>query len=180
MEQLINNLKNIREAEFNDLKYIPDVDELETLKSSKKDSVTYPGIQKNKINLSTISTKRKKQASSNELLIYGVNDIVSEIKTIDLNDMNIYNKEAFEISTTKLIFNDLSIKDKLLLINNYLKTKNIMLDVDEKNKIIEKINDSSFDFKSYITISKVYRTITKMTFLKRQEGNIYYVDFTKK
>lgn len=178
MEQLITNLKHIREEEFIILNYTPEADEIETLK--RGNVTTYNGIQKNKINLSTISTKRKKQASSNELLISGVNDTISEIKNIDLNDMNIYNKESFEISTTKIVFNELSIKDKLLLINNYLKTKNIMLDVDEKNKIIEKINDASFDFKGYITISKVYKTITKMTFLKRQEGNIYYVDFTKK
>jgi hypothetical protein len=57
-----------------------------------------------------------------------------------------------------------------------------MRDLDETNKrkIEELLKSEGFCLKKFLTISKVYQQITKISFLKKVEGGTYVVDISDK
>jgi len=54
------------------------------------------------------------------------------------------------------------------------------LDEINKKKIEDLLNNPEFCLKKYITISKVYQQITKISFLKKIENGTYAVDISDK
>jgi hypothetical protein len=101
------------------------------------------------------------------------------------NNINILEDDIFQFNeeiqeSNKLDIENITIEDKKKLINEYLSRKSILLEENQINKINQLLEDPEFNFKKYITISKIQHQITKIGFLKKMEDGSYLFDFKEK
>jgi hypothetical protein len=90
---------------------------------------------------------------------------------------NISNEESNE--EIKLDIDLLDRDKKMQLINDFLERKNIILEENEIKKIENIIDDTEIVLKKYISISKIYQQIVKISFLKKLENGSYIIDLNK-
>jgi len=170
MEEIVNNIKasiaDIRNNEFENegFKYI----EQEIVKKDiNVDNIDFKNYQ------STI----KKQALIDKSKPSNINR--KEIETTNTENINIVDDEIFcdddGSSNEKFDFNTLSSEEKLRMIMNFLKKKLIKLDEENMTKLNELVNNAEFPLKKYITISKIYQEITKITFIKKIDETTYII-----
>jgi hypothetical protein len=98
-------------------------------------------------------------------------------QNIDILEDDIFNNDSSDINDeNKLDIATLDKETKIQLINEYLDRKNIFLDESDYKKIQEIIDDETIHLKKYITISKIYQQITKISFIKKLEDNSYVIN----
>ena len=168
IEEIKSSLEEIRNNEF----------EINNFKYKK------PELAKKDINVDTVDFKhyqssiRKKAMSEKNK---PSNMFKNEIDTTDNNKINIiddpiFNSQEVEESTQeKLDISTLDKESKLKLIHNYLKKKSIKLEEVELLKIEAIVDNPDISLKKYITISKLYQDISKISFIKKVDETNYAV-----
>ena len=80
-----------------------------------------------------------------------------------------------EEDMNKLDIENMTRDEKMEMIHQYCIRKNITLDEIEMTKIRGILDNPLTPLKKYITISKIYQQITKISFIKRMENGLYYI-----
>jgi len=104
-----------------------------------------------------------------------VYDSQNEIDILD----DVFNSDVKD-DDTKLDIDSLTNDEKMNMINDFLGRKNIIFDETEMKKIEDFVNDSTFPLKKYINISKMYKHIIKIGFIKKRENGSYEIDLSEK
>jgi hypothetical protein len=94
-------------------------------------------------------------------------------------EINIIGDDIFENSDLKLDIISLDRDKKMELINDFIQRKNIMLDENEFKKIEEIIDNPEINIKKYLSISKIYQQIDKISFIKKLENGSYIIDINE-
>jgi hypothetical protein len=168
IEGIKSSIEEIRNNEFeiNNFKYIK------------------PELVKKDINVDTVDFKHYQSAIRKKAMSEKnkpSNMFKNDIETTDNNKINIiddpiFNSEDVEESSQEKI--DITILDretKLKLIHNYLKKKSIKLDEVNMLKIENIIDNPEISLRKYITISKLYQDISKISFIKKVDETNYSV-----
>jgi hypothetical protein len=166
IEEIKSSFEEIRNNEF----------EIHNFKYKK------PELVKKEINVDTVDFKHYQSAIRKKVMSEKnkpSNMFKTEIETTDNNKINIiddpiFNSQEVEESTQeKLDISTLDKEAKLKLIHNYLKKKSIKL---EEVDLLETIVDNpDISLKKYITISKLYQDISKISFIKKVDETNYAV-----
>jgi len=168
IEDIKSSFEEIRNNEF----------ELNNFKYKK------PELIKKDINVDTVdfknyqsSIRKKAMSDKNKPSNMFKNDIeTTDNSNINIIDDPIFNsQEVEESSQEKIDISTLDRDNKLNLINNYLKKKSIKLDEANMLKIESIIDNPDISLKKYITISKLYQDISKISFIKKVDETNYAV-----
>ena len=168
IEEIKSSFEKLRNNEFevNNFKYT----KLELIKKDiNVDTVDFKHYQ---------SAIRKKAMSEKNK---SSNMFKNDIETTDNNKINIIDDPIFnsedveESSQEKIDITSLDRETKLKLINNYLKKKSIKLDEVNMLKIENIIDNPDISLRKYITISKLYQDISKISFIKKVDETNYAV-----
>ena len=168
IEEIKSSFEEIRNNEF----------ELNNFKYKK------PELIKKDINVDTVdfknyqsSIRKKAMSEKNKPSNMFKNDVETTDNTnINIIDDPIFNSEDIEESSQEKI--DITILDrdtKLKLIHNYLKKKGIRLDEANMLKIENIIDNPDISLRKYITVSKLYQDISKISFIKKVDETNYAV-----
>ena len=171
IDNYILNLNKIQEIEFN--KYNFTYTEPETTKKTINDNLM--DFRNFKTSLIKRSIKDKSKPSFANKKEYEV----------DTNNINILEDDIFQLNeeiqeSSKLDISNITVDDKKKLIDEFISRKSITLNEEQINSIYKLLNDTEFNFKKYITISKVQHQITKISFIKKAEDGSYLLDFKEK
>ncbi len=99
----------------------------------------------------------------------------------DFLDNDVFNSDINDgENEPKLDIDLLTNDEKINMINDFLNRKNIIFDEIEFKKIENLVNDPEFPLKKYINISKMYKHIIKIGFIKKRENGSYEIDLTEK
>jgi hypothetical protein len=104
-----------------------------------------------------------------------VYDSQNEIDILD----DVFNSDSKD-DDTKLDIDSLTNEEKMNMINDFLGRKNIIFDGIELKKIEDFVNDPTFPLKKYINISKMYKHVIKIGFIKKRENGSYEIDLSEK
>jgi hypothetical protein len=168
IEEIKSSFEEIRNNEF----------EIHNFKYKK------PELVKKEINVDTVDFKHYQSAIRKKVMSEKnkpSNMFKIEIETTDNNKINIiddpiFNSQEVEESTQeKLDISTLDKESKLKLIHNYLKKKSIKLEEVELLKIEAIVDNPDISLKKYITISKLYQDISKISFIKKVDETNYAV-----
>ena len=168
IEEIKSSFEEIRNNEF----------EIHNFKYKK------PELVKKDINVDTVDFKHYQSAIRKKAMSEKnkpSNMFKTEIDTTDNNKINIiddpiFNSQEVEESTQeKLDISTLDKEAKLKLIHNYLKKKSIKLEEVELLKIEAIVDNPDISLKKYITISKLYQDISKISFIKKVDETNYAV-----
>lgn len=168
IEEIKSSFEKLRNNEFevNNFKYT----KLELIKKDiNVDTVDFKHYQ-SAIRKKAMSEKNKPS-----------NMFKNDIETTDNNKINIIDDPIFnsedveESSQEKIDITSLDRETKLKLINNYLKKKSIKLDEVNMLKIENIIDNPEISLRKYITISKLYQDISKISFIKKVDETNYAV-----
>ena len=168
IEEIKSSFENLRNNEFeiNNFKYIK------------------PELIKKDINVDTVDFKhyqsairKKAMSEKNKPSNMFKNDVeTSDNTNINIIDDPIFNSEDVEESSQeKIDITSLDRETKLKLIHNYLKKKSIKLDEANMLKIENIIDNPEISLRKYITISKLYQDISKISFIKKVDETNYSV-----
>jgi len=138
-------------------------------------------ISENPMEFKKYSIDIKKQSLINKnkpgnILKKNYEDNNENIDILEDDIFNNINNDNSKIDNVKLDIEKVDIDTKKILIYNYLDLKNIKLDENNLSKIETIINDPDVSLKKYISISKIYQNITKISFVKKLEDGSYIVD----
>jgi hypothetical protein len=143
-----------------------------------------PEMVKKDINVDTVDFKnyqssiRKKAMSEKNK---PSNMFKNEVETTDNGKISIMDGSIFETQEVKdsieekIDINILDKETKIKLIHNYLNKKNIKLDEENLLKIENIIDNPDISLRKYITISKLYQDISKISFIKKVDETNYGV-----
>ena len=168
IEEIKSSFEEIRNNEF----------EIHNFKYKK------PELVKKDINVDTVDFKHYQSAIRKKAMSEKnkpSNMFKTEIDTSDNNNINIIDDPIFnsqeveESSQEKLDISTLDKEAKLKLIHNYLKKKSIKLEEVELLKIEAIVDNPDISLKKYITISKLYQDISKISFIKKVDETNYAV-----
>lgn len=168
IEEIKSSFEEIRNNEF----------EIHNFKYKK------PELVKKDINVDTVDFKHYQSAIRKKAMSEKnkpSNMFKNEIDTTDNNKINIiddpiFNSQEIEESTQeKLDISTLDKESKLKLIHNYLKKKSIKLEEGDLLKIETIVDNPDISLKKYITISKLYQDISKISFIKKVDETNYAV-----
>jgi len=168
IEEIKSSFEEIRNNEF----------EIHNFKYKK------PELVKKDINVDTVDFKHYQSAIRKKVMSEKnkpSNMFKTEIETTDNNKINIiddpiFNSQEVEESTQeKLDISTLDKESKLKLIHNYLKKKSIKLEEVDLLKIETIVDNPDISLKKYITISKLYQDISKISFIKKVDETNYAV-----
>jgi hypothetical protein len=168
IEEIKSSFEEIRNNEF----------EIHNFKYKK------PELVKKEINVDTVDFKHYQSAIRKKVMSEKnkpSNMFKTEIETTDNNKINIiddpiFNSQEVEESTQeKLDISTLDKEAKLKLIHNYLKKKSIKLEEVDLLKIETIVDNPDISLKKYITISKLYQDISKISFIKKVDETNYAV-----
>lgn len=173
LNNFIEKINSIRDEEF--FKNNIDPKEMEIEKKSVNENLME--FRNYKSNMIKKALKDKGKASNVGKTSL---DIESGSNINILEDDLFNNEEDVNNEEYKLNIDNLTIEEKQKIINEYIKRKGIDLDEINKKKIEDLLNNPEFCLKKYITISKVYQQITKISFLKKIENGTYAVDISDK
>jgi len=169
IEEIKSSFENLRNNEFeiNNFKYIK------------------PELVKKDINVDTVDFKNYQSAIRKKAMSEKnkpSNMFKNDIETSDNNKINIIDDPIFdsineveESSQEKIDITSLDRENKLKLINDYLKKKSIKLDEANMLKIENIIDNPEISLRKYITISKLYQDISKISFIKKIDETSYAV-----
>jgi hypothetical protein len=168
IEEIKSSFEKLRNNEFevNNFKYIK------------------PELIKKDINVDTVDFKHYQSAIRKKAMSEKnkpSNMFKNDIETTDNNKINIIDDPIFnsedveESSQEKIDITSLDRETKLKLIHNYLKKKSIKLDEENILKIENIIDNPDISLRKYITISKLYQDISKISFIKKVDETNYAV-----
>lgn len=169
IEEIKSSFEKLRNNEFeiNNFKYIK------------------PELVKKDINVDTVDFKNYQSAIRKKAMSEKnkpSNMFKNDIETSDNNKINIIDDPIFdsineveESSQEKIDITSLDRENKLKLINDYLKKKSIKLDEANMLKIENIIDNPEISLRKYITISKLYQDISKISFIKKIDETSYAV-----
>lgn len=168
LNQFIEKIDNIKEDEFKNNNFIPE--EI---------------VVENKITNENLMEFRNYKNNINKKLVKNKQNITEKDNIENENGINILEDDIFQNDEEKqeefkLNFDEITIDEKHKLINEFIKRKGIDLDEINRLKIQELLNNVEFPLKKFITISKTYQQITKISFLKKLENGSYIVDINEK
>lgn len=168
IEEIKSSFEKLRNNEFeiNNFKYInPEL----VKKDINVDTVDFKNYQS--------SIRKKAMSEKNKPSNMFKNDIETTDNTnINIIDDPIFNSEDVEESSQeKIDITSLDRETKLKLIHNYLKKKSIKLDEANMLKIENIIDNTEILLRKYITISKLYQDISKISFIKKVDESNYAV-----
>ncbi len=172
IEGIINNINDIRNEEFRkaNIAYFEKENEKKVLNEETMEFKNF----KNKIRKSALLERYK---PSN----IGKKEYESVNQNIDILEDNIFNNNQEENeATNKLNIEEMDVEKKMELINNFLEKKNIQLDEHNLKKIVGIVNDPNINLKKYLTVSKIYQEVTKISFIKKIEDGSYEVNMSDK
>lgn len=168
IEEIKSSFEEIRNNEF----------EINNFKYKK------PELAKKEINVDNVDFKHYQSAIRKKAMSEKnkpSNMFKTEVDTTDNNKINIiddpiFNSQEVEESTQeKIDISTLDKETKLKLIHNYLKKKSIKLEEAELLKIENIVDNPDISLKKYITISKLYQDISKISFIKKVDETNYAV-----
>lgn len=139
-------------------------------------------ICENPMEFKKYSIDIKKQANTNKNKPGNIKKKTYEDNNdnVDILEDDIFNNSSnsnnIKLDNIKLDIEKIDIDTKKKLIHNYLDLKNIKFDEDNLKKLEIIINDSDINLKKYISISKIYQNITKISFIKKMEDGSHIVD----
>jgi hypothetical protein len=169
IEEIKSSFENLRNNEFeiNNFKYIK------------------PELVKKDINVDTVDFKHYQSAIRKKAMSEKnkpSNMFKNDIETTENNKINIIDDPIFdsineveESSQEKIDITSLDRENKLKLIHDYLKKKSIKLDESNMLKIENIIDNPEISLRKYITISKLYQDISKISFIKKIDETSYAV-----
>jgi hypothetical protein len=157
----IELLDKFRENEFEKNNFVENKVELKKKTENVSEYNLEYNIFKKELNKKALINKGKPSNSNKKE--YSTSDPSINI----LEDNNLFMNEK-DISEEEKKFDllKLTIDEKIVFIKNFLENKNIVLDENEFQKIIDIVNNPEINLKKYINISKIYQHITKITFIK--------------
>jgi hypothetical protein len=172
ISELITKISNIRSDEFNKFNF--QIIENTKQKTSFEDGMEFKSFKSKIIKKASIDKlkpgnigKKEYETSNSDSNIDILADDIFD-KTDDslppVNDLSIDTVEVFDLEKKKYMIDD------------FLQRKNIILEEDNLKKIDDIINNPDINLKKYITISKMYKQITKISFLKKLENGSYVID----
>jgi hypothetical protein len=169
IEEIKSSFEKLRNNEFeiNNFKYIK------------------PELVKKDINVDTVDFKNYQSAIRKKAMSEKnkpSNMFKNDIETTENNKINIIDDPIFdsineveESSQEKIDITSLDRENKLKLIHDYLKKKSIKLDEANMLKIENIIDNPEISLRKYITISKLYQDISKISFIKKVDETSYAV-----
>jgi HD superfamily phosphohydrolase len=173
LNNFIEKIDNIRNEEFEKCNII--ITETEILKKSTNENL---------MDFRNYASNMKKKALKDKSKASNVGktslDIESGSNVNILEDDLFNNNENENQEEFKLNIEELTLDEKYKIIEEFIKRKGIDLDETNKHKIEELLKSEGFCLKKFLTISKVYQQITKISFLKKVEGGTYVVDISDK
>ena len=172
INNLVNNINDIREKEFN--KYNFTYKELNLEKKKVNENLMEYRNYKSKMIKKSIKDKMKPSNIGKKEYELGENYINILEDDIFMNDDNEKQDDY------KLNIDQLNREEKLKLIHEYLQRKCIDLDDINLKKIEGIVDDSNISIKKYIIVSKMYQQIMKISFIKKIENGTYIVDLSEK
>ena len=163
MDEIINSIKTNIETTRNE--------------EFKKEGFTFvePEFVKKEINVNTVDFKHYQSSIRKKALLdksKPSNINKKEIDTTNVEKVNIVEDEIFtncepNNDTSKLDIVALTVEERMKLVNNFMRKKQIKLDEENTLKLSELINNPEFQLKKYVTVSKVFQEITKISFIKK-------------
>ena len=102
-----------------------------------------------------------------------------ECRKVNILKDDIFETDSKADNTMKDI-NEMSMKELMKDIHNYLKKKQILLAQVDIEKIEKSMEDPLFERKKYIKYSKSTRMLSKLEFIKKTSDDRYEVDFHEK
>jgi hypothetical protein len=167
--EFIENINKLRDSEFKkyNFTYEEKVSEKKVLNENSLEFIKY----KNTLYKKALLEKYKPGNAKKK-------EYETVHQDIDILEDDIFNNNINENKEDEVKLNiDIMTKDeKLLLINDFIQRKNIILSQEENNKINLILDDESFVLKKYISISKIYQHVIKISFIKKYEDGTYYID----
>lgn len=172
MEEIIDNLRasiaDIRNSEFEKegFRYI---EPIPPKKEINVDNMDFKHYQSTIRKQALIDKNKPSNMNKKEL------ETTNEEKINIVEDEIFNNCQADNETESKFDFMTLSNEEKLRLIMNFLKKKSIKLDAENMEKLTAMVNSTEFPLKKYITISKIYQEITKISFIKKIDDTNYTI-----
>lgn len=172
IKEFIEKINNIRDNEFKLFNYNFE-EKIIDKKKVNENSMEFKAFQ--------IALKKKAQLEKLKPGNIGKKEYGNDNNSIDILEDDIFNNISNEESNEEIKLDiDLLDRDKKMqLINDFLERKNIILEENEIKKIENIIDDTEIVLKKYISISKIYQQIVKISFLKKLENGSYIIDLNK-
>lgn len=172
IKEFIEKINNIRDNEFKLFNYNFE-EKIIDKKKVNENSMEFKAFQ--------IALKKKAQLEKLKPGNIGKKEYGSDNNGVDILEDDIFNNISNEESNEEIKLDiDLLERDKKMqLINDFLERKNIILEENETKKIEDIIDDTEIVLKKYISISKIYQQIIKISFLKKLENGSYIIDLNK-
>lgn len=172
ISELITKISNIRSDEFNKFNF--QIKENTKQKTSFEDGMEFKSFKSKIIKKASIDKlkpgnigKKEYETSNSDSNIDILADDIFEKTDDSLPPVNNPTTDIIEV---------FDLDKKKYMIDDFLQRKNIILEEDNLKKIDDIINNPDINLKKYITISKMYKQITKISFLKKLENGSYIID----
>jgi hypothetical protein len=170
IDTFINSLKSIREEQFKKVEFTYEdiILPVKRLHEKPEDYVKF-------------TTKLKKDGKIQKMKPGNINKKSYEPENADIDILkdDIFNEKGDENGAGeeihKLDIEKMTRDEKIECINQFLSRKNILLEKTELEKIEKIVDNPEIPLKKYLSISKIYQQITKITFIKKMENGFYYV-----
>ena len=171
IDELINNINKVQEEEFTISNFTYTM-----IEPKKKE------FNENLMEFRNFKSELIKRANKDKGKPSNINrgEIAVDTSGVNILEDDIFQNDEGKQEENKFNIDTATIEDKKKLIEEYLKRKNINLEEYQINKIDELLNNTEFNFKKYITISKVDQRISKIGFLKKGEDGNYFIDLRDK
>jgi hypothetical protein len=172
IEEMIKNIDTVRNEEFKKHNYTYEDKVIE----KKLVNETPMEFKKYQINMKKKALMEKMKPGNINKKEYAIN-----YDNIDILEDNIFNNDINEneVEDIKLDIGLLERDKKLELIKDYIDRKNIILEEGDLKKIEDIVDNTDITLKKYINISKVYKHITKISFIKKLENGGYIIDMNE-
>jgi hypothetical protein len=181
-ELFINNLinktnklknENYEKYDYNEPIFKKIVKKVDYNKDQFKNSVDFKNFN---IDLKKRAKYEKTKAGKARIIDYEED---SDCKKVNILTDNIFAKDVNtnELKNNKINLSEMSVKNLMKDINYFIKKKNIYLCDEDMENIIKNIEDPLFEREKYIKYSKVTKSLSKLEFIKKNENDIYEVNF---
>lgn len=170
INNIIKKINSIRQEEFK--KYNIEYEEIKLEKKSISEELLDLKNFKNKIIKKALLDKNKPSNVNKK-------EYSSNADSINILEDDIFSNEFNENppEEDKLNIETMDRDKKIELIKEYIQRKNIVFDEENfMEKIVEIIDNNEINLKKYITISKIYQQIIKISFIKKIENGMYIIN----
>lgn len=171
IKNIVLNINNIRDKEFKKYNFTYE-DKVIEKKELNENSMEYKNFK------SIIIKKGNMEKMKPGNIGKKVYDSQNEI---DILDNDIFNSDINDgENDIKLDIDSLTNEEKMNMINDFLGRKNIIFNETELKQIEDLVNDPTFPLKKYINISKMYKHVIKIGFIKKREDGSHEIDLSEK